>query len=291
MQAAALQEMRRGGFVSWLSLVLFVVRIWWARWTFFLANFLLDVIGMFTGAAVFYLMGQFVARGANAYVAQYGLSYGSYIITGVMFNQIMGATITAYHQACLQGYWSNQFDVYLQYPGGVAAMLTGNVICHYLVAALNTLIYLLVGVTLFHVSVDVANLPDVLVILLLAVAAITGLGLAGASTFTLLNSKRWSANPVQWLVEFGVTLLAGVYFPPTVLPQWLQRLGYWLPQTHALRAARLCLSGKASLGDPAIAGDLLFLIQFTAVALPIGVLLFAAGMRKAQRDGSLTRWS
>ena len=66
-----------------------------------------------------------------------------------------------------------------------------------------------------------AYLPDVLVVLILAVIALTGLGLAGASTFTLLNAKNWDSNPIGWLVGFGVTLLSGVYFPPTVLPEWL----------------------------------------------------------------------
>lgn len=40
-----------------------------------------------------------------------------------------------------------------------------------------------------------------------------------------------------------------------------------------------------------VAHDVTFLLKFTAVALPIGALLFAVGMRKAQRDGALTRWS
>jgi len=291
MEGAAVQELKRGGVGNWLSLVLFVMKNWFLSWTFFLPSFTLELAGMFTSAAIFYLMGQLVAKGAETHIAQYGLSYGSYIITGVMFNLIMRVTMGTYHESCLYGYWATQFDIYLQHPGGVSALLVGNVVARYFVVGLNTFIYFLVGVWLFGVSVVVSNLPDVLVILILAVAALTGLGLAGGSTFTLLNAKRWGANPVEWLVGFGVTLLSGVYFPPTVLPKWLQRVGEYLPQTHALHAARLVLSGGATLGDPMIADNITFLLKFTALTLPIGVILFAAGIRKAEREGSLTRWS
>ena len=291
MEQVAFQELKRGGAGTWLWLVVFTMRNWFFSWTFFLPGFVLNVAGMFTTAAIFYLMGQLVAKGAEAHVAGYGLGYGAYIVTGVMFNLVMRTTLSAYHESCLRGYWATQYDTYLQHPGGVSALLTGEVLALYLIAAVNTLIYLLVGVWLFGVSVVVSSLVDVVVILILAIAALTGLGLAGASTFSLLDAKRWGTNPVEWLVGFAVTLLAGVYFPPTVLPQWLQRLGELLPQTHALRAARLCLSGQATLADSTIAGDILFLVLFTLITLPIGVLLFAAGMRKAEREGSLTRWS
>jgi ABC-2 type transport system permease protein len=277
-------DLKRESIGGWLSLVGSVIRNWYFSWTFFLPDFLVDLAGMFTSAAIFYLMGELVAKGAAAHVAAYGQSYGAYIITGVGFNMLMTATLTSYHNACLYGYWSTQFDTYLQHPGGVSALLTGAVVARYLQTSLHMAVY-------FAVGADVANLPQVLLILVLAVLAVTGLGLAGASTFSLLNAKGWVPNPIEWLVGFGVTLLGGVYFPPTVLPAWLQRIGEWLPQTHALRAARLCLSGQATLGDPRVAADLAFLAQFTLVALPIGAALFAAGIQKAQRDGTLTRWS
>jgi len=281
----------RGVVGQWITLVLLAVRNWFVSWTFFLPSFIVSLIGMVTGGAIFYLMGQVVAKGAQPHIAEYGLSYGSYIITGVMFTMIMDATLSAYHEAFLRGYWTNQFDVYLSHPGGVSALLTGEVLAKYLVASVNTIIYFLVAVWLFGVSVELSNLFDTFIILVLAVASLTGPGLAGASTFSLFNAKKEEANPVQLLATFGSTLLSGIYFPPSVLPGWLQAVGQWLPQTHILHAARLCLSGKASLGDPVIAGDISYLIKFSLVTLPIGVLLFAAGIRASQKEGSLTRWT
>lgn len=276
---------------QWFTLAGLAVRNWFVSWTFFLPSFVLTLIGMLTSGAIYFLMGQVVAAGAQPYIAEYGFSYGAYIVTGVLFAMALETTLGAYHEAFLRGYWTNQFDVYLQHPGGVSALLAGEVLARYLVTGIHTLAYLFVAGVLFGVPLRLTNVFDALVVLVLAVVSLTGLGLAGASTFSLFNVKREETNPVKLLVSFAALLLSGIYFPPSVLPGWLQELGAWLPHTHALRAARLCLSGQATLGAPQIAGDLLFLLKFTVVTLPLGVLLFAAGMRAVQREGSLTRWS
>jgi ABC-2 type transport system permease protein len=282
-------QLKRQGVSQWLFLVGFSVKNAYFGWAFFLPSFVLLLVQMFTAATIFYVMGQLVAPGAAPDVDAYEMSYGTYIVTGVMFNLVLTTTLSAYHDAWLNGYWATQFDTYLQHPGGVSAYLAGSVLFSYLVAAINTVAYVIVGAAVFGVSVNVPNLPVVLAILVAGVFSLTGLGLIGASTFSLIGARNWGQNPVEWLVGFGVALLAGVYFPPSVLPTWLQPLSEWLPQTHAIRAARLALSGQSNVSG--LWDDLLFLLVFGAVSLPIGVLAFAAGLRKVQRDGSLTRWS
>lgn len=291
IEPAAITQLKRHGVGNWLTLVGLVVRNWFASWMFFLPNFVLSLIGIFASAVVFYVMGQLVGPGVEGHVEPYGLGYGAYIITGVMFSLLMQATMRGYHEASLDGYWKMEFDMYAQHPGGVSAYLFGSVLSKYLMAVMTTLIYFAVGVWGFGVPVAVRNLPALLLVLTLAVVSLTGLGLAGASTFSLLNVKARGTNPVELIFNFLVTILAGVYFPPTVLPAWLQSIAEWLPQTHALRSMRLVLGGKATLLDPAVVADLTYLAWFAAVTLPLGALLFAAGMRKALRDGNLTRWS
>ena len=141
----------------------------------------------------------------------------------------------------------------------------------------------------FGVSLGAANYGAFLVILVLATVAVTGLGWMAASTFTLLNSKGWG-NPVTWAVTFMTGIVAGVYFPPNVLPAGVIRVGAWLPQTYALHAGRLALLRGAGLAAPAVQADLRQLLLLAALYLPIGLLLLQASLRKAEREGSLTRW-
>ena len=278
--------------MHWLGLTLTAARNWFFGWTFFLPSFVLELLSLVTGAFTFYLMGTLVARGADPHLAETGLTYGAFIVTGVMFHRFFRVALTGFHQCLLSGYWANQVNTYMLYPGGVSAWLCGDLLARFFAnGVLETAIYFAVGVLVFGVPVAVANLPALVFILLLGTLAIAGLGLAGASTFNLLNAKNWGANPVDWVVGFAVTLLSGVYFPPSVLPGWLRPAAEWLPQTHALRAARLVLTGQAGLADPAVLADLTWLAAFSLVALPIGAYLFAAGMHKALREGTLTRWS
>lgn len=284
-------ELKKHSLRSWLELVGLVVRNWFASWMFFLPNFVLNLLSVLTSALIFYVMGELVGRGVAQHVDQYGLSYGSFIITGLMLSLLMTTTLNGYHDASLDGYWKMEFDMYMQHPGGVSAYLLGNVLAKYFIAIATTIIYLAVGVLLFDVPVVIRNLPSLLLLTGLTIVSLTGLGLAGASTFSLLNVKARGTNPVAMVVAFLVTVLAGVYFPPTVLPQWLQEVSEWLPQTHALRSMRLLLSGRATLVDATVVADAAYLLKFAALTLPPGIFLFAAGLRKALRDGNLTRWT
>ncbi len=105
------QELKRGTLGTWLGLVVFTVRNWFWGWTFFLPDFALNLANMVAAAAIFFVMGQFVAPGAEAHLAPYGVGYGTYIVVGVMFNMVMSATLSAYHKACLRGYWATLFNV------------------------------------------------------------------------------------------------------------------------------------------------------------------------------------
>jgi hypothetical protein len=40
-----------------------------------------------------------------------------------------------------------------------------------------------------------------------------------------------------------------------------------------------------------VQADLLRLLTLAAIYLPLGLLLFRASLRKAEREGSLTRWN
>ena len=284
-------SLKKTGIIYWLSIVALNVRNQFAQVTFFLASWIMMLLKTVFTAAIFFFMGEFVAKGAAPHIAQYGMSYGSYIVIGLIFNRVLSSTLDMFHQQCLFGYWATQFDTYLAYPGGVSAFFAGGLINEFIFVGLNTAIFVLVGVAFFSISVSIAHLPSLCLMLILGIISLIGLGLLGASSFTLLNSKRWGSNPINWIVNFAVTLLAGVYFPPSVLPEWLQRLSEWLPQTRILRSARLILGGQALLSDPVIAADIAYLLRFTAVSLPIGAVLFAWGMRKAQRDGTLSRWA
>jgi ABC-2 type transport system permease protein len=283
-------EFKRADASTWLWAVAATLGSWHRQWIFFLPNLVINTLGTVAQIAVFFLMARFVAPGPAPFLREYGGRFDVYILLGVVLNGFLATSLNAYYNAYGEGYWSNLFEVFVVHPLGVSAFMAGSVLFRYLLETFNLVLYILLGVVVFGISLGQANYAAFLAVLVLATAAVTGLGWMAASTFTLLNSKGWG-NPVTWAVTFMTGIIAGVYFPPSVLPAWARSLAAWLPQSHALHAGRLALLRGAGLDDPAVQADMRHLLVLAAIYLPIGLLLFHASFRKAERDGSLTRWN
>lgn len=121
-----------------------------------------------------------------------------------------------------------------------------------------------------------------LLALVLGLAASAGIGLLSASKVWLMNAWH-GTEPIHWLVLVLAPLVSGAYFPPSVLPGWLQVVSAWLPQTYALDALR-----RSVLGTPAgVGSDLVILAGFAAVLLVAGALLFRLSLRVGRQRAAL----
>jgi ABC-2 type transport system permease protein len=79
-----------------------------------------------------------------------------------------------------------------------------------------------------------------------------------------------------------------VYYPVAILPpafEWISRL---LPITYSLHAMRLALLQGASWA--ALLPDILALIVFSIVLMPLGLRTFRYAVQKAKKEGSLTHY-
>jgi len=260
-------------------------------WTFFLANFIMDLAGMVVNISIFYFLATFTGSAMAPYLARYGGSYAAYILLGIAFNAYLGASLNSFYNSYCMGYWGCAFELYATSPVGIKAFMAGNILFSYFVSTISVLFYVLFGVYVFGLEIGAgANFGIAVLAILLGMATVIGIGLIAASTFTLLNSKQWS-NPVTWIVNFLVGLVSGVYFPLEVLPEWARAIGYLLPQTYAYDAARIALLSEASITNPLIAGDFSMLILFSFITIPVGILFFKMSLRKAEKDGTLSRWT
>lgn len=260
-------------------------------WTFFLASFVLSMAGMVVNICIFYFLATFTGSAMAPYLARYGGNYAAYIVLGIAFNAYLGASLNSFYNSYCMGYWSASFELYATSPVGIKAYMAGSILFDYFVSTISVLFYIVFGVAVFNIGIGGrANFGVAVLAILLGMVAVGGIGLVAASTFTLLNSKEWS-NPVTWFVNFLTGLVSGVYFPIEVLPEWGRAIGYLLPQTYAYDAARMALLSGASITDPLIVGDLSKLVLSALITVPIGVFLFKRSLRKAEKDGTLSRWS
>jgi ABC-2 type transport system permease protein len=251
------------------------------RWKFFLPNVVLQMLNLVARIAIFFIMAQYVGPHAAPFLEQYGGSYATFIIIGVLFELVLRTAITVFYNAYAEGYWGSHIEMYLLAPVGITAMLAGHATYQYIWALFQVAAYVLLGIWLFGLSMAGVNLLAIMAVLGSAILAVTGLGLIAASTFTLLNSKNWG-DPISWLTMFLASLLAGVYFPVEVLPRWLQTVAAVLPHTYAFRAGRLVLMNHATLRDQAVLADIRMLLIMSTILLPLGVFLFKKSLYKAR---------
>jgi ABC-2 type transport system permease protein len=98
------------------------------------------------------------------------------------------------------------------------------------------------AVLVFHVDFTRAKYGALLASVLVAVISSIGLGLL-LGAFALAFVDMYFVTNV---VYFGLLVIAGVNFPVTDLPGWLQPLSQAAPFTHSVAAARAAINGASA---------------------------------------------
>ena len=80
-------------------------------------------------------------------------------------------------------------------------------------------------------------------------------------------------------------VVSGVYYPVSVLPEWMQWIAKISPATYALRGIRAAILE----GTSAQWADIWPLLVIGAVSVPLGLFTFRTGERYAKRHGKLKR--
>lgn len=90
------------------------------------------------------------------------------------------------------------------------------------------------------------------------------------------------AESIVWTLMFGLLPLACVYYPVTVLPQWLQYVAWSLPPTYVFEGMRALLIDHVFRADLMIEALLINTALFIA-----SFAIFLALLKSARRHGSL----
>ena len=123
-----------------------------------------------------------------------------------------------------------------------------------------------------------------LLVILAAVPSVYGLGFAFASVVITLKE----ANAFVFLVRGIVMIFCGITYPLAMLPNWMQSVSQWLPQTYVIHAMRT--AALSSEGFSAIAFDLKMLALFGIFWLAVGYALFNMMERRARQTGAIGQY-
>jgi ABC-2 type transport system permease protein len=231
---------------------------------------------------VFFLSRAFGAAGAGL-ISEYGGDYFAFAIVGIAFTNFMALGLGDIGSRVREGQMMGTLELMLLSPNRLGVLLLSSSLWSHVVSFVTLGLYFLIG-SLLGVHLGQANVPMAVLSLTLAIISFNALGLLAASFVIVLKQ----GNPVTWLIGTASILLSGVFYPTSVLPDWLREVGQLLPLTQALELMRRSIlngEGLATLWGPFLA-----LLVLTVVLLPAGLFACHLAVRVAQTDGSLSQY-
>lgn len=247
-------------------------------------------LGMFVGVAGSYYLSRLLGSGAAVALSKagYKADYLSFLILGAALTAYMNLSLHSFYWTMQSSWASGTIQFMLSTRTKLWVYLVGKSMWRYLDNTLNIAFNILIGVALFGLTFSTnANYLGAAVLTVLAIVALLGLSLFSATAFTLLNAVA-GTEPVTWTIDLLVPLVAGVAYPREMLPGPLRTIGAFLPQTYALRGVRRALLQGDSL--PALWQDVVPLVLFGLVVLPLGAVIFRKALRIGLKSGMISPW-
>jgi ABC-2 type transport system permease protein len=247
-------------------------------------SFMLQLFGIFFSVASFYFLSRLFGSALVPQLEQYGGDYFSFVLIGLAFSGYLSLSLSNFAQSIREGQVMGTLEIMLLSPTRLSSILISSSLWSYLFSTFNVVIYLLAGTLVFGFSISHANFLTAIVVLILSIASFSGLGILSAAVVLVVKK----GDPVAWLFGGVSSLLAGVYYPLSVLPDWVVPLSRFLPLTYALDAMRLAMLKGYSLYD--VRFDIMVLLAFTVVLTPLSFLVFRKALKRAKMEGSLIQY-
>ncbi len=241
----------------------------------------LSVLLTFTDILVLGITIYFVSRlvGSPEALDGYQGTYFDFAIVGIAVNSFAGVGLQGFTGSIVREQSTGTIDPLLASPAPHTALIFGMFLFPFTEAVIQIAVLLLIGVGIIGSGVSLSGLVLCIPILVLTSATFAAVGIAAAGV--LLLTKR--GDPISGPFYQASMLLSGALFPIAELPTFFRAISALLPATWGVRAVRELLLGHAGWRD--VAPEALILCAFTAVMLPIGLLVYRRCLATARRLG------
>ena len=178
--------------------------------------------------------------------------------------------------------WEGTIEYTFMAPLSRAMHLGGSGVFAVLYGMIRAALLFIVVALFFGLSLPDANFPAAIVLLLLASISFFGIGMMTA-VLPLISPEKGAQ--LGFVGQGMLLVVSGVYYPVSVLPEWMQWLSTISPATYALRGIRASILDGAGLAW----ADVWPLLVIGAASIPLGLWIFSIGERYAKRHGKLKR--
>jgi len=144
-----------------------------------------------------------------------------------------------------------------------------------------TILFFAVGAI---IGVHAPNANYLAAFALLAIGSLSFIGVGIMTSVLPLVSPEKGAQ-LGFVAQGVMLVVSGVYYPVSVMPQWMQWISTISPATYVLRGDRASILS----GQGVAWADVWPLLIIAVLATPIGLAIFHAGERYAKKHGKLKR--
>ena len=263
--------------------ILALIRVSWLTHASYRLNVILSILGLAALFIPIYFVSDALQPVVADSIADEGAEYFGFLITGMVILQFLSVGMNALPNSVSGGIGSGVLEALFATPTRLSRLLVGMIGYETLWAAFKGVL-LLVAFVVVGGEVAPSGIPLAMGILLLLLLAHLPLGLLAAAMILVFRTS----GPLIPGLMAAFSLLGGVYYSTTVIPEVVRPLADFIPLTYGLRAFRRAFLA----GEPftAVAGDVAILAAMAAVLMLCGVLSFRWALDYARRAGSLAQY-
>jgi|SRR5579871_3477389 len=239
------------------------------------------ILPLFAWVAIDMILWGFMTKYLNTFATS-GFSFVPALLGAVLlwdfFVRVMQGVTTAF----FEDVWSRNFLNIFSTPLRISEYVSGLVLSSIATSAIGLLVMLLLATTIFGLSFfsyGASVVPSLLVLFLFGIA----LGILGCSIVLRLGpASEWFIWPIPALIA----PFAGVFYPLSTLPPWMQYCSRFVPVSFVFENLRAVVTSGSSSARALVSGG------FLAVAdIFIACWIFARVYRHAVRTGLIARYS
>ena len=239
------------------------------------------LVSLFISTAVSLTLFYYVSRLVNSRAVGSPDEYYAFVVVGLLIFGVLTSTLSTPVGTLRSEIQAGTFERMVISPfgavRGIASLMLFPVA---LGLALGVLSLMFAGVV-FGLELRWETAPLAIPVAVLGALAFAPFGLVMTAAVVLFKQTNAGAT----LIITAVTLLAGIYFPVSLLPDWIQWASEVQPFTPAVDLLRNLLVGTPLDGSAAAA--LAKLVGFAAVTLPLALLLLKGAVRRSRRQGKI----
>ena len=239
------------------------------------------IFPIFIFVAIDILVWGFLTRYLNS-VSHADFNFVPALLGAVLLWDFLTRVMQQITMTLFEDVWTRNFLNFFASPLRTSEYLIGLLIVAIITSGLSLVAMLVLAQMAFGLSFLSYGLP---IAPFLMVLFITGIALGIAASALVLRlgpASEWLIWPIPMLIS----PFAGVFYPVTVLPGWMQAIALLLPPAYVFEGMRSVVAGQGAPWDRLAIGGALALLY-----LVLACMFFFAVYRAVIRNGLIARYS